>query len=50
MIMIHEKRFIKYIFENFYPNANIYLDNHDYIDFDVDDEFEYLVGMTKIMC
>ncbi len=43
-------RFIKYIFENFYPNANIYLDNHDYIDFDVDDEFEYLVGMTKIMC
>lgn len=42
--------FIKLIFKNFYPDCSIYLDPHDFISFDVNEEYEYMEGMTKIVC
>lgn len=42
--------FIKLIFNNFYPDCKIYLDRNDYIAFDVDDNYEYIEGLTKIVC
>lgn len=43
-------RFIRYIFVNFYPQCRIYLDENDYIDFNVEYDVEYLKGLTKIVC
>ena len=42
--------FIKLIFNNFYPDCKIYLDPNDYISFEVDDNYEYVEGLTKIVC
>lgn len=42
--------FIKLIFNNFYPGCKIYLDPNDYISFEVDDNYEYVEGLTKIVC
>jgi hypothetical protein len=42
--------FIRFIFDNFYPQCKIYLDSHDYIYFDVNDDWEYIEGTTKIVC
>lgn len=43
-------RFIKYIFENFYPHCPIYLDENDYIEFMLEDPIEDAEGITKLMC
>lgn len=43
-------KFIKYIFGNFYPECEVYLDENDYIDFGVNDETECIEGTTKIVC
>mgnify|MGYP000749646348 FL=1 len=41
--------FIKLICNN-YPDCKIYLDPNDYISFEVDDNYEYVEGLTKIVC
>lgn len=42
--------FINLIFSNFYPECKIYLDPNDYITFEINDDYEYGEGLTKIVC
>lgn len=43
-------KFIRLIFENFYPGYKIYLDPNDYINFDTEDDYEFTEEITKIVC
>jgi hypothetical protein len=42
--------FISYIFKNFYPQCHIYINNDDYIDFKVTNNYKPLPHLTKIIC